>query len=166
MQYIRCTQKLLNELKIKLPNDKKVHFGFIGGWHANLLRFERRKCVLFTNDKTLYSVFVPGLKKPEFYHFDELFRHYLFKSLLNEGFSQPQIERVLSEYQTIVFGKTNNRSVLGSMTDLGFQLEYHIKASGGLSYLDLMALNKQINRIPMKAIDHKYSIDVLGSMLA
>ena len=166
MQYIRCTQKLLNELKVKLPNELKVKFGFIGGWHSNLLHVERRKCVLFTNDKTLFSFFVPGLKKPEFNHFDELFRQYLFKSLLNEGFSQPQIERVLGEYQTIFFGKTNNRSVLGSMTDLSFKLEYHIKASGGLSYLDLMALNKQINRIPMKAIDHKYSIDVLSSMLA
>jgi len=166
MQYIRCTKKLLNELKVKLPNEKKAQFGFIGGWHANLLRIERRKCVLFTNDKTLYSFFVPGLKKPEFNHFDELFRQYLFKSLMNEGFSQLQIERVLSEYLTIVFGKTNNRSVLGSMTDLSFQLEYQIKASGGLSYLDLVALNKQINRIPMKAIHHKYSIDVLGSLLA
>jgi hypothetical protein len=149
-----------------LPNEEKVQFGFIGGWHANLLRIERRKCVLFTNDKTLYSFFVPGLKKPEFNHFDELFRQYLFKSLLNEGFSQSQMERVLSEYQTIIFGKTNNRSVLGSMNDLSFQLEYHIKASGGLSYLDLVALNKQINRIPMKPIDYKYSIDALGSMLA
>jgi hypothetical protein len=166
MQYIRCTQKLLDELKVKLPNERKVQFGFIGGWHTNLLRIERRKCVLFTNDRTLYSFFVPGLKKPEFHHFDELFRQYLFKSLMNEGFSQRQIERVLSEYLTIVYGKTNDRSVLGSMTDLSFQLEYHIKASGGLSYLDLVALNKQINRIPMKAIDHKYSIDVLSSMLA
>ncbi|MGH8569046.1 MAG: DUF6933 domain-containing protein [Gammaproteobacteria bacterium] len=26
------------------------------GWHANLLWFERRKCVLFTHDETLYSV--------------------------------------------------------------------------------------------------------------
>jgi hypothetical protein len=79
----------LNELKVKLPNELKVKFGFIGGWHSNLLHVERRKCVLFTNDKTLFSFFVPGLKKPEFNHFDELFRQYLFKSLLNEGFSQP-----------------------------------------------------------------------------
>ena len=28
-------------------------------WHANLLRIDRRKCVLFTQDATLYSVFVP-----------------------------------------------------------------------------------------------------------
>ena len=28
-------------------------------WHANLLRFDRRKCVLFTHDASLYSVFMP-----------------------------------------------------------------------------------------------------------
>ena len=82
MQLIRCTQKLFKELKVK-PTEELPKFGHIGGWHANLLRIDRRKCVLFTNDQTLYSFFVPGLKKSEFVHFDEVFRQNLFKCLLN-----------------------------------------------------------------------------------
>jgi hypothetical protein len=165
MQLIRCTQKLLKELKIK-PTEKSPKFGYIGGWHANLLRIDRRKCVLFTNDQSLYSFFVPGLKKPEFVHFDEVFRQNLFKCLLNERFSQGKIEKVLDEYREVKFAKTKNRSVLGSMNDLAFQVKYRVEDSGGLNYLEPMALNQALNRIPLKAIDYQYSIDVLKAKLA
>ncbi len=165
MQLIRCTQKLLKELKIK-PTEKSPKFGYIGGWHANLLRIDRRKCVLFTNDQSLYSFFVPGLKKPEFVHFDEVFRQNLFKCLLNERFSQDQIEKVLAEYRKIKFAKTKNRSVLGSMNDLAFQVKYRIEASGGLNYFEPIALNQSLNRIPLKAMDYQYSIDALRAKLA
>ena len=160
MQLIRCTQKLFKELKVK-PTEELPKFGYIGVWHANLLRIERRKCVLFTNDQTLYSFFVPGLKKSEFVHFDEVFRQNLFKCLLNERFSQAQIEKVLDEYREVKFAKTKNRSVLGSMNDLAFQIKYRVENSGGLNYLEPIALNQALNRIPFKAIDYQYSIDAL-----
>jgi hypothetical protein len=103
MQIIRCTQKLLRELKFTANIEENAKSEPMGGWHANLFRIERRKCVIFTNDKTLFTLFVPGLRKPEFDHFDELFRQYLFKGLLNEGFSQSKIESVLNEHQTIIW---------------------------------------------------------------
>jgi hypothetical protein len=164
MQLIRCAQKLFKELKVK-PTEELPNFGCIGGWHANLLRIDRRKCVLFTNDQTLFSFFVPVLKKPEFVHFDEVFRQNLFKCLLNERFSQYQIEKVLDEYREVKFAKTKNRSVLGSMNDLAFQIKYRVESPGGLSYLEPIALNQALNRIPFKAIDYRYSIDALRAKL-
>ena len=164
MQLIRCTQKLLKELRVK-PAEVEPEAGYIGDWHANLLRFERRKCVLFTNSETLYSIFIPGLKRPDFDRLDEIFRQSLFRRLRIEGFSQFQIEKALDEYLTLGFAKTNNRSVLGSMTDLSFQLESHIGSSGGLSYIDLDGINDQINRIPMGALDYKYGIEALKDKL-
>ena len=160
MQLIRCTQKLLKELKVK-PSDIEPNLGSIGGWHANLLRIERRKCVLFTNDETLYSIFVPALKRPDFEYLDEVFRQSLFRRLRIEGFTQSQIENVLVEYSQIGFSKTNNRSVLGSINDLSFQIEFLIGRYGGSANLDLDALNDEINRVPMGAIHGVYSIDVL-----
>jgi hypothetical protein len=66
---IHCTQKLLAEIPDRLIDPSASG----ESWHANLLRIDRRKCVLFTHDATLYSVFVPGLKKAEF----ERLREYL-----------------------------------------------------------------------------------------
>ena len=165
MQLIRCTQKLLKEIRVK-PTEVEPESEVIGDWHANLLRFERRKCVLFTNSLTLYSIFIPGLKRPEFDNFDEVFRQNLFRRLRIEGFSQAQIEKVLEEHQTLYFAKTNSRSVLGSMNDLAFQIETHIEITGGLAYTDFDNLNDELNRIPMGAINYKYSIDMLKEILS
>jgi hypothetical protein len=164
MQLIRCTQKLLKELRVK-PSEVEPKFGYIGDWHANLLRVERRKCVLFTNNDTLYSIFVFGLKRADFDHLDEIFRQSLFRRLRIEGFSQIQIEKALEEYQTIHFAKTNNRSVLGSMNDLAFQMEGHIISAGGIDTLGLDALNDALNRIPMGALNYQYSIEALKAKL-
>lgn len=164
MQLIRCTQKLIKELRIK-PSENEAQPGNIGGWHANLLRIDRRKCVLFTNDRTLYSFFVPGFKRSEFEQFQEVFRHNLFKCLVNDGFFQAQIERVLSEYQTIGIAKTNNRSVLGSMNDFAFQIKYRVATFGGLENTSLIILNRELNHTPIGAIQYMYSVELLRSML-
>ena len=164
MQLIRCTQKLLKELRVK-PSEDKQKFGYIGDWHANLLRVERRKCVLFTNSDTLYSIFVLGLKRADFDHLDEIFRQSLFRRLRIEGFSQIKIEKALEEYRAIHFAKTNNRSVLGSMNDLAFQIEVHISSSGGIRNLGLDAVNDALNRTPMGALNYQYSIEVLKAKL-
>lgn len=88
---IHCTQKLLAEIPGRFIDSSASG----ASWHANLLRFDRRKCVLFTHDETLYSVFVPGLRKPEFEQLDEVFGQRLFKALVWDEFPQTQIERML-----------------------------------------------------------------------
>jgi len=164
MAILRCTKKLLTELKTK-SSEGTISSDEIGCWHANLLRVDRRKCILFTHDATLFSFFVPGLKKPHFQNIREVFGQNLFKNLLRENFPQNQIEIVLDEHREIIIAKTNNRSVLGSMTDLAFQLKYQIAAMGGLVNVDLAELNHELNRIPMSAIKEIYSIYELRKLL-
>jgi len=164
MAILRCTKKLLTELKT-IPSEGVTSSDEIGCWHANLLRIDRSKCILFTHDATLYSFFVPGLKKPHFENVREVFGHNLFKNLLWENFQQNQIEIVLEEHREIIIAKTNNRSVLGSMNDLAFQMKYRIAAMGGLANVDLVELNHELNRIPMSALKEIYSIDELRKLL-
>lgn len=165
MLLIRCTQKLLKELKVT-PTQEEQEGGYLGGWHADLVRIERRKCALITNDLMLYSLFIPGLKKPELEQFGEVFMQYLFKNLRCERFPQDQIELVLNEYREIRIAKTNNRSVLGSMNDIKYQLEHIVWELGGLARLDLIEVNHKLNRIPMGAIKYSYSIEALKRRLA
>jgi len=68
-------------------------------------------------------VFVPGLKKLDFMQLDQVFGQRLFKTLLWEAFPQDQIERMLDACRTIRFTRSNNRSVLGSMNDIRFQID-------------------------------------------
>jgi len=164
MAILRCTKKLLKELKVK-PAEVDDEFDPLGSWHANLLWIDHRKCVLFTQDATLFSFFVVGLKKPDFQHIREIFGQRMFKSLLREGFPQDQIERMLDAHREITISKSNNRSVLGSMNDLAFQLKWSVADAGGLLNTDLNALNHYLNRIPMGATNMGYGIEELKKLL-
>lgn len=152
---IHCTQKLLAEIPERLIDPSASG----ESWHANLLRFDRRKCVLFTHDLTLYSVFVPGLKKPDFEHLDAVFGERLFKALLWDEFSQTQIERMLEACRIVRFTRSSNRSVLGSMNDMRFQIGWMVEDDGGLENLDLVRCHKRLNRIPFKAADYGYPVE-------
>lgn len=168
MTTLQCTLKLLKELGV--TPSPLVHSGeTLGSWHANLLRFDRRKCILFTNDATLYSVFVPGVRKPQFQQIRDVLGQAVFRSLRLGGFHQSQIEAVLEQIDgtnELQITKTRDRSVLDSMNDLAFQLEWMISEGGGLEGCPIDDINQRINRIPMSAIrPHTYSIDALRSTL-
>jgi hypothetical protein len=160
VQLIRCTQKLLKELKQEPTNVVPLNH-FLGSWHANLLIVERHKCVLVTNDSTLYTIFIPCLKKVDFQAFNLIFGQHLFKNLLHEGFTQKQIEAVLNEHQEIKYAKTNNRSVLSSMNELASQLEFRIQINGGMKGTNIFELNHGLNRIIFRAINYKHPIEML-----
>jgi hypothetical protein len=158
---IRCTQKLLREIPKHLIEPSLDG----AGWHATLLRIERRKCVLFTHDATLYSVFVPGLKKPEFDNLPDVFGQCLFKTLLWEQFPQAHIEVMLEAGRVMQFSKTNSRSVLGSMNDIQFQAQVYIHHDGGLANADMVDLHRRLNRVPMSAIGYRYAVERLRELL-
>jgi hypothetical protein len=164
MPYLRCTQKLLKELTPS-PEGLIVENECLGDWHANLLVFQRKKCVLFTNTKTLFSFLVVGLKKPDFKRLDEIFRQELFKLMVQEEIPQELFEKVLAENETIAYSKTNNRSVLGTMNDMAFMIVNFIEHDGGINMLDRGYLNHQLNKIPQSNIEHTYAIEQLRFVL-
>lgn len=159
---IRCTQKLLKELKRDLVEEPTSP---TESWHANLLLIERRKCVLLTHDETLYSIFMPGLRQPEFKQFPDLVGQRIFKRLLGDGFPQPQIEYMLDQMRVVEFAKTNNRSVLGSMRDIASRIKHSVIVEGGLNQVYFFDMHQQINRAPMSAIDYNNGLDAMRSKL-
>jgi len=161
---IRCTQKLLSELKIK-PVPVASSDDPFWCWHANMFYIERRKCVLITHDQTLFTFFIPALKKPDFQAFPHVFGQALFKNMLCEQIPQDEIETVLDQCREVEYGKTNSRSVLGSMNDLRFQLEYFIYDQGGLAQTDVYELNHRLNRTIMGAIGNNYPIEEFAKHL-
>jgi len=137
----------------------------LGAWYANLLMIDRRKCVLFTSEKTLYSFLVAGVKKADFKRFDELFTSNLRLNLENEGFREDVIEKVMREYDRLYLGKTKSRSILGHMNDHAFHYKLYVRRKGGLSSCDIPYLNKKINRIPIGALGNNYGIEEIRYLL-
>ncbi|APG26372.1 hypothetical protein A7E75_13745 [Syntrophotalea acetylenica] len=162
---IQCTQKILKEVGQEFQG-AIIPTVPLGCWHANLLILDRRKCVLFTNDKTRYSFLVPGLKKPDFKMLDEIFRQGLFRNLIRDGFSQEAIEKVLDEIREVVFTRTSSRSVLGTMNDMANIIKWTVLDEGGMLNVDVVEMNSKLNRMPLGPLDYKFAIDQVREALA
>jgi hypothetical protein len=62
---------------------------------------------------------------------DDLFRQNLFKCLLRDGFRQEQVEKVLDEIREVVFARTSDRSVLGTMNDMAQIIKWTVQYGCG-----------------------------------
>lgn len=167
MRIIHCTQKLLKELNAsviepdKIPDDSQG----LSNWYANLIRIDRKKCLLFTNEKTLYSFLIPNVKKANLKNIVNEFLINLNFNLQYEGFSLEVISKIMQEYEEIGFAKTASRKVLGCMNELAFQYEVLIMGKEGLGNVKILELNHSINRTIMGAIQHHYPIRALKKVL-
>lgn len=165
MALIQCTQKLQAKLDSLDAGSMKEPTSILGDWHANLLCIERRNCILFTNDLTLYSIFLPKIVKEHFQKLEAVFTQALALNLEAESLGQ-YIEPILSEYKnTLTFTKSNNRSVLGSMNDIAYMVKLRVFDHGGLDHCNCLKFNKTINRTPFKAIKYHYPIECLTQLL-
>ena len=164
MGTLRCTAKLLNELGTKATIAPTKPPG-LSDWHANLLRIDRKKCVLFTNDQTFYSFLIHLKKKPLPADLGGLLRLGLLKSLVSEGLNDPQLWHMLGSQENLMITKTSSRSILGSMNDLAFHIKYMMHVKGGLANADLSEIGRELNRIPMSAIKYNVGIEELKRRL-
>lgn len=166
MQLIPCTKNLQKEMGLKNDNliQQEPTSSLLGSWHANLIHIDRRKCVLFVNDKTLFNFLIPDVPREQIRQLDRLFRDFLQCILAEEGFDKTTIDKILQEYAEIGFANTNSKSVLGSMNDLVFHYKYYIQEEGGVRSCMVPQIIHQLNRISMSAIDYRYPVKALQEL--
>jgi len=136
----------------------------LGSWHANLIYIDRRKCVLFVNDKTLFNFLAPDASREQIRRLDRLFKDFLQCILSEEGFDKTTSDKILQEYAEIGFANTNSKSVLGSMNDLAFHYRIHIEEEGGVHSCMIPQIIHRLNRMPMSAIAACYPIKALREL--
>ena len=166
MQLIRCTKKLQKEMGLKKSDlaQAEPEFSFLGSWHANLLYIDRKKCVLFVNDKTLFNFIVPNVMRAQIRELDKLFTNNLAPVIASNGLSDKAQAAIKAEYRDLAYAATNNRSVLGSMNDLAFLYKYHILSEGGLHSAKIPVIIREMNDVPMGALDYVYPIKAIESL--
>src|SRR5438552_313586 len=153
MPLIRCTRKLLTEMAAHVSSAAELaQAAQLGDWYAHLLRIDRKKCVIFTSERTLLTFLAVGLNRDAIRDYATLFRGGLRQLLESEGFAPGDVDRVLDEYQELTLAPTTDRSVLGSLNDLARMAAAHIQHDGGLRGCDLGAINQQLNRTPMSRL--------------
>lgn len=163
MKLIHCTQKLLKELgnpPLTEASMLNANEG-LGNWYANIIRIDRKKCLLFVNEGTLYSFLIPCVLKAKLKNIRNEFLNNLVLNLQYEGFSLEVINRVCQEYREIMFAKTASKHVLGVMTQLFFEYGVLIEMKEGLQNVKALELNHTINRTILKGIKYLHPIEAL-----
>lgn len=148
MQLIGCTKKLQKEMGLGVKDLLTVEpaDSGLGPWTANLIFINRRKCIHFVNDKTLFNFLVPDVLKKHIRELDNMFRNWFSCTLADEGFNEKQIDKILQEYKEIGYSKTRSRSVLGSMNELAFMYKYELQSTS-LHRWDFPEIIKKMNRM-------------------
>ena len=143
---------------------EEPHVSYLGPWHANLIHIDRRKCVLFVNDKTLFNFIAADVSKAQIRELDKLFKGYLSCVLSDESFTEADRARILSEYDEVGYANTNSKSVLGSMNDLAFHYKYSILEAGGVHSYAVPDIIRRLNRMPMGSLKYVFPIEALRGL--
>lgn len=167
MHLLRCTNKLLTEVGL---GEKDLYEGEsspagLGDWYANLFRVSRYKCVLFTNESTLYSFVVFRVGKSEIKKLEAQFRSHLRFALEQEDIPEQVVFSILQDYKDIQYAKTNNRSVVGSMNEILAEYKFRVQNAAILNPMTMEELNHEINRTPLKAIGFNYAVEKLHKLI-
>ena len=134
MYTVRCTRKLLRRMGRGIDHEEHVPSTALGDWYANLLNVGNLRLVHFMSDRSLLSVVVPFKTIKTVVQ-----RHLLaFNDLLETLDIDPWIIAAeLSEMQGHSIGKTQSRSVLGSMRDLALNAWWLIERDPQASMLEI-----------------------------
>ncbi len=130
MLIFRVTQKLATKLKIAPTVALPRAADPLTDWTANLFVADRCQYIIVTNSATLYSVIFPGrgITKPE--HFIERAYEALVRQMIKDGCGALFKERIIPAGDEVVFIKTGDRKVMGSINDLVRCAQAHIEYGG------------------------------------
>jgi hypothetical protein len=139
---LRCTKKLLTVMGV--PVAEPAPGPGPEDWYANLLWFERRKCLLLTHSATLFTIFESNVTAASLRATHQLVADLIGRELRREGLLTGTFGDLKQE--DVLLAKTADRSVLGCMNDMAFMCEHAIAEAGGLARTDLAKLNQSLRR--------------------
>lgn len=161
---LRCTQKLLHRLRVAKPEEESLPpTNASGNWYANLVYVGRAQLVMATSERSLLTVLLPAvnLKKslvPNLCDAAALLLGHI-------GVDAQRAAREIEAMREVQFGRTESRSILGSMNDLSRSLEWYLQ--GGIVPIEAMLrfAETPMTGIASKGESHAYPGQVARSLL-
>ena len=120
MLVLRCTQKLLARLK-QAENLLGVESTTrLGDWYGNILQLGRRQHLLFISERSRLPVILPIADAKRL---GAVFPDAVCEVLAHVGIAAQDIADERSRMSEIAFGRTRNRSLLGTLNDFAFMAQ-------------------------------------------
>jgi len=140
---LRCTARLLKLLGSRggplVDADPSID-----DWYANVLRIERRKCLLLVHTDTLFAVLDADVRVAQFNDLGLYVATLVVDALASEGLAGTTLGP--TDPSSVRVAKTESRSVLGHMNEMAFEVEHLVARSGGLALTDVSEVNRRLRR--------------------
>ena len=157
MLVVRGTKKLRDRAKGPVAEDGDVSTGVLGDWFATAL-FWKPQVALAVNARTFLPVFMP--LAPAGKLLDRL-PDEIVRILALHGVDQGTIDAARAEMADVRIAPTNDRSVVGVMTEFAFLGEHFFEG-------DLTALSLRMASTPVGPLrsTHRFPDQALAAVLA
>ena len=120
MLVLRCTKKLLARLK-QADNLTAVESTTqLGDWYGNILQLGHRQHLLFISERSRLPVVLPIREMKQL---GTLFREAVCERLAIVGVAAADIADERMRMSELGFGRTRNRSLLGTLNDFAFMAQ-------------------------------------------
>ena len=145
---IHCTKKLAAKLP-GVSSEVLAETSPLGSWHAHLYVIDRRNCLLFCHDETRYTVFLPGLRKPELAELGRWFKEAFTASLSYMGLPDNQVCRAELVLGAVQFDTNTDRSVQGSLNQMRFMLDARLEEVSDVMLLNPLSVTRWLCHYPV-----------------
>lgn len=147
MVVLRCTQKLLVRLKLVGDLPPVESTTRLGDWYGNILRLGRSQHLLFISERSRLPVIIPIRESKQL---STVFPDAVCWMLATIGVAAADIAEERSRMLEVAFGRTRNRSLLGTLNDFSFMAQMSsTKPAGSESPEDLMRFLAQTPILPL-----------------
>lgn len=145
---IHCTKRLAARLPI-VSTESLTETSSLGSWHGHLYVIHRRNCLLFCHDETRYTVFLPGLRKPELADLGRWFKEAFTASLAYMGLPDNQVRRAALALGAVQFDTNTHRSVQGSLNQMRFMLDGRLEEVKDVMLLNPLSVTRWLCHYPV-----------------
>jgi hypothetical protein len=168
MSVLRLTSKLLAEIDDDQRSDEAAapSSSPLGDWYGHLFTIERRKCVIFINEPTLFVCPALDIAKSECRQIVPFFKKTLAQTLRVMEFDDRAQEWIEGQVESMQLGRTTNRSTRGSLNNRIADTQFLVPWLGGLEICDIGEITRRLNETPMKPIRYSNGLEQMRKTVA
>ena len=159
---VRLTAKTAKKIKISPSESLPADTNPFIDWSTHLFSSDRVQYFLLTNTASLYSMvmYASGITNDS--AFLKRITNYMGEFMRDDGFQFLYERLIAPETASILFSKTLNRSVTGSMNDLIYNAKVEL-TEGDMSPYDV---SFKLNETPMSYLKYDHPREAFNKLLA
>jgi hypothetical protein len=153
MTTIYCSQKLEKFLGGVDKKTVAAEESPLGDWNGHSFHVNGKRCLLFLNSRTCYSLVITAILKKRLVNFPDFFRERLVRQL-NDDFSLTEGTEILVRrrlWEIAICSTNNNRSVTSTMNQHVSALPHYALRFGPVDTWNDIAMSGVLNEAPVSA---------------